>query len=219
MTFDVKDAIVISVRYKWQDVFELPCLCRGCHQFTVFCATQSEIRDSDTLRKSNFFREYDGCANDYVSVEGYVSQKDVLSAPPPEHVPDPIKSVFSEGAMCLAVGCPNAAGAMFRMCVDLSTRRLLPDGEVDGLNSRIRRDLGLRLPWLFENDLLPKGLEQLSKCIREDGNDGAHAGTLKREDAEDLVDFTRALLERLFTEPARLKIAEARREARRQTKS
>jgi Domain of unknown function (DUF4145) len=104
---------------------------------------------------------------------------------------------------------------MFRLAVDLTTRPLLPDGEVDGLSSKVRRDLGLRLPWLFKNGRLPRDLEELSRCIREDGNDGTHAGTLTREDALDLQDFTVALLERVFTEPERLKLAEERRAERR----
>ncbi len=107
-------------------------------------------------------------------------------------------------------------GTMFRMCVDLATRPKLPEGEVDGLNAKIRRDLGLRLPWLFDNNLLPEGLRELSKCIREDGNDGAHAGTLEKADAHDLLDFTGALLERIFTEPEKLKLAEERRNLRRE---
>lgn len=74
---------------------------------------------------------------------------------------------------------------------------------------------GLRLPWLFKNGLLPRDLEQLAACVREDGNDGAHAGTLKKPDAEDLLDFTTALLERMFTEPAKLKAAKERRDQRR----
>jgi hypothetical protein len=104
---------------------------------------------------------------------------------------------------------------MFRMCVDLATRSMLPSGEEAGLNAKTRRDLGLRLPWLFERGYLPADLRELSTCIREDGNDGAHAGTLMREDAEDLLDFTRALLERVYTEPERLRLAEERRVARR----
>ena len=108
---------------------------------------------------------------------------------------------------------------MFRLCVDLATRPLLPDPKDAGAtlqpNSKTRRDLGLRLRWLFDNGLLPTGLSQLAKCIREDANDGAHVGSLTKADAEDLLDFTIALLERLFTEPKRLELAEARRMARR----
>ena len=71
------------------------------------------------------------------------------------------------------------------------------------------------MPWLFEHGHLPADLRDLSTCIREDGNDGAHAGTLTKEDAEDLLDFTRELLERLHTEPAKLRLVEERRKARR----
>lgn len=118
----------------------------------------------------------------------------------------------------MTVECWNAAGTMFRTCVDLATRPLLPTEETAGLSHRTRRDLGLRLPWLFDNAKLPNDLRDISACIREDGNDGAHQGTLVKEDAEDLLDFTVALLERLFTEPRRLEIAKERRAERRAPK-
>jgi hypothetical protein len=51
---------------------------------------------------------------------------------------------------------------------------------------------------------------------KEDGNDGAHAGTLTKEDAEDLLDFATALFERMYTEPERLRLARERREKRRE---
>jgi Domain of unknown function (DUF4145) len=137
------------------------------------------------------------------------------TAAPPDHVPDPIANAFREGATSVVTGSWNAAGAMFRLTIDLATRPMLPNDEVAGLNYRTRRDLGFRLPWLFANGLLPRELEPLSKCIREDGNDGAHAGTLTKEDAEDPQDFTVALLERIFTEPERLRLAEERRKGRR----
>lgn len=105
---------------------------------------------------------------------------------------------------------------MFRLCIDLVTKPLLPD-DTNGAqpNSKTRRDLGLRLQWLFDNGRLPSSLRELAKCIREDANDGAHVGTLTPEDAEDLLDFTIAVLERLITEPRRLQLAEERRMARR----
>ena len=117
--------------------------------------------------------------------------------------------------MCLSVKCFNAAGTMFRLCVDHATTALLPDANSNGLNSAIRRSLGLRLHWLFENGHLPQALKDLSHAVKEDGNDGAHAGLLTEQDAEDLLDFTVALLERLYTEPKRLELAVARRAARR----
>jgi hypothetical protein len=95
---------------------------------------------------------------------------------------------------------------------------MLPEGDVPGLSSKTRRDLGLRLPWLFDNGKLSTDLRDLSAAIREDGNDGAHQGTLTKEEAEDLLDFTTALMERMFTEPKRLEIAKERREKRRDPK-
>ncbi len=148
-------------------------------------------------------------------IEGIVSKKDDASVEPPKYLPQSIEAAFREGSMCLAVSCYNAAGTMFRLCVDLATRSLLPEGELEGLNQKVRRDLGLRLPWLFANRILPTALHDLSTCIKDDGNDGAHAGTLGKDDAEDLLDFTTALLERLYTEPEVLKLAKERREARR----
>jgi hypothetical protein len=48
-----------------------------------------------------------------------------------------------------------------------------------------------------------------------DGNDGAHVGSLKKTDAEELLDFTVALLERMYTEPEKLRLAKDRRDSRR----
>ena len=61
---------------------------------------------------------------------------------------------------------------MFRLCLDLATRPLLPkpdEADKPQPNARQRRDLGLRLPWLFENGLLPRELQELAGCIREKG--------------------------------------------------
>jgi len=73
----------------------------------------------------------------------------------------------------------------------------------------------LRLPWLFNNGKLLADLHKLSTVIKEDGNDGAHQGTLTKEEAYDLLDFTTALLERVFTEPEKIKLAEERQQQRR----
>jgi len=153
--------------------------------------------------------------NNYFSIEGHVSQKDEVAEKPPEHLPPDIDAAFREGATCMAVSCYNAAATMFRLCLDFSTRSMLPADNVDGLNSKIRFSLGLRLQWLFDTGRLPNALQELASCVKDDGNDGAHEGTLGQADAEDLHDFTVALLERLYTEPARLAEAKARREARR----
>jgi hypothetical protein len=130
-------------------------------------------------------------------------------------VPDQVATAFHEGAVSVAVGNWNAAGTMFRLAIDLTTRSMLPPEDVPSLNKKVRRDLGLRLPWLFDNGLLPSDLRELSTCIHQDGNDGAHSATLTEEDAQDLLEFATALLQRLFTEPKRLELAKERRDQRR----
>jgi hypothetical protein len=211
VTFDVEQSIQVDYRYNWQRIFEHFAVCRHCHAGSILIGEQANPDQSlseDILTKLRSL-------SDVVNVIDYVSLKNETSEQPPDHLPDNIAAAFQEGASCLAIGCYNASAAMFRLALDVATRAMLPQGEVEGLNAKVRRDLGLRLPWLFKNKLIPSDLEELSHCIKEDGNDGVHAGILKQEDADDIVDFTRALLTRLYTEPARVKIATARRDARR----
>lgn len=216
MTFDVPDAVPIGTQYGWQRWFEVFSLCRNCSRPSIFVLSQKSP-DHNRFLDHHAPPAIAGSLNDYFEIDGFICIKDVGAVSPPEHVPEIIANSFREGSTSVVVGCPNAAGAMFRLTIDLVTHPLLPpEGEEPpGLNRRVRRDLGLRLPWLFANGLLPRELEDLSHCIREDGNDGAHAGTLTREDALDLQDFCAALLERLFTEPERLRLAAERRAKRR----
>jgi Domain of unknown function (DUF4145) len=106
---------------------------------------------------------------------------------------------------------------MFRLCLDLATQPLLPEPDTTSPqpNAKQRRDLGLRVSWLLDNGMPPEALRELATCIREDGNDGAHAGTLTAVEAHDLLDFTVNVLERLFTDPTNIEIAKQRRIERR----
>ncbi len=217
ITFDIIAAHVTYVKYDWQQWYESFCKCRHCHRATIFVLSEN-VHGNYKLVHEKGLLSFKGAVNTYVDIEGFISLKDTATTEPPEHIPDDVEKVFREGATCLAVGCNNAAGTMFRLCIDIVTRGMLPEEDANGLNKRIRRDLGLRLPWMFDQCILPESLRDLSACVREDGNDGAHAGTLKREDAEDLLDFTIMLLERIYTEPARLKLAKARRDSRRSQK-
>ncbi|PCK00643.1 MAG: hypothetical protein COA45_01350 [Zetaproteobacteria bacterium] len=136
---------------------------------------------------------------------------------PPKHIPEDIERIFKEGSESLTGNCPNAAGAMFRLCIDLVTKKLLPDDSVpvEGLNRDVKKKLFNRLEWLFKRNILPDDLKELSDCIREDGNDGAHDGSLTSEDSEDLFEFTYILLERIYTQPAQVESAAKRRQERR----
>lgn len=215
MSFDVANALFVGIDYGWRHHLELFCVCRQCERSTIFIVAQLHVEHERLFEKAENIVKIGEALTSYVRVERHVSLRDELKQAPPDYLPDNIRDAFNEGATCLATACWNAAGVMFRMCVDLATQPLLPQGEAEGLNAKTRRDLGLRLPWLFRNGLLPEGLAELASCIKEDGNDGAHAGTLREEDAEDLLDFTRALLERRYTEPERLRLAKERRDQRR----
>ena len=217
MTFDLWNQLPLYVKYDWQYWFEAFCICRSCNRSTTFVLSQKEISDEDEIKKG--LANLPRAVNQYMRIEGYISLKDTASTKPPEHIPENIDAAFREGAACMSIGCYNAAGTMFRLCIDLSTRAMLPEGEAKGLNSMVRRNLGLRLPWLFDNGILPEALRELSSCIKDDGNVGAHEGTLNKKDAEDLLDFTYVLLERIYTESKRIQLAKERRVARRESKS
>lgn len=214
ITFDVTAVKIIGQEYGWQYWYEAFCICRHCGRTTIFVLSESSSADYNHIHKVGLLK-VERALNNYVNVERYVSLKDQGAVSPPDHIPKEIEAIFKEGATCLSVGCYNAAGTMFRLCVDLATRSMLPSEETEGLNAKVRRDLGLRLPWLFTSGRLSDALKDLSSCIKEDGNDGAHAGTLKQPDAEDLLDFTTALLKRIYTEPEQLRLAQERRMSRR----
>ncbi len=214
ITFDITQAHITGIKYDWQQWYEAFCICRHCRRATIFVLSES-VNGNYKLVHDKGLLSFKGAVNQYVDIEGFISLKDTAASEPPEHIPENVEKIFREGATCFAVGCNNAAGTMFRLCIDIVTRGMLPEGDAEGLNARVRRDLGLRLPWMFDHGLLPQNLRDLAASVREDGNDGAHQGTLTREEAEDLLDFTSLLLERIYTEPERLRLAKARRDRRR----
>ncbi|WP_218152910.1 DUF4145 domain-containing protein [Sulfitobacter brevis] len=151
--------------------------------------------------------------NDIVRFENNITLKDRAGRSVPEHLPPSIEQVIKEGNVALANRCYNAAAAMYRLALDLATKmQLPPEGDP---NAKIRRSLGFRIDWLLKEGILPKDLEHLASCVREDANDGAHEGNLAQADAEDLHDFCYELMRRLYTEPKRLELAEERRKLRR----
>jgi hypothetical protein len=224
-TFDVTAHVYRGRKYSHDNQHELFSVCRNCSKPTIFYVKmRTELPQAMSAVGMGINDNPDAIMkvvnslNSMFTVEHYVSLRDNVSTKPPEHLPEEINAAFTEGAACYSIGCYNAAACMFRLCLDLASRPLLPDlsnATVEQPNGRQRRDLGLRFPWLFDRGLLPEVLRELAKCVREDGNDGAHAGTLSKEDASDLMDFTVAFLERLITEPKKLELAEARRKERR----
>ena len=214
ITFDVMAAQYLYNEYSWQEWHEVFAICRQCKRSTVFVVCDDVNADHDHTHKVGLLN-LEEALNRYIEVKGHINIKDMATARPPAHVPEIIEKVFREAATCIATECYNAAATMFRLCIDLATRDLLPPDRDAEPNAHTRRTLGLRLPWLFDNGKLPESLRELSHCVKEDGNDGAHAGTIEREDAEDLLDFTVVLLDQMYTQPKRVELAAQRREDRR----
>lgn len=214
ITFDILSGHIFKTQHGWQNWYEAFSVCRNCCRSTIFVLKESVNSDYEHVHNKGLLNVVQSL-NNYVDVEGYINLKDIGGSKPPDYLPEDIQLAFNEGATCLSVGCFNASGAMFRLCVDLATKSLLPEDDVDGLNNKIRRSLGLRLKWLLEHKYLPNALEDLSLCIKDDGNDGVHFGNLIKEDAVDLLDFTYILLDRMYSEPERIKLAKERKISRR----
>ncbi|MDA8491220.1 DUF4145 domain-containing protein [Kluyvera sp. Awk 3] len=194
--------------------YEVYCVCRECHQTTIYiCDSKDRGRDLSKIDWNMAFFQL----TDMADIKRTVTPADLDVGEPPEFLPQNINDAFEEGAKCLAIGCFNAAGTMFRLCLDYATKDLLPDSSEEP-NQKIRRSLGLRMKWLFDNNRLPEALRDLAECVKDDGNDGAHEGVLDKITAEDLEEFTYLLLERLYTEPQRLAEAKARREERKRSR-
>ncbi len=218
MTFDVLAQVFRRQIYNWQNWYEIFCSCRNCQKPSVFIVGLKTYDLAKLFDLENGLVKFGDTLNPHFQIEGYVSLRENVSHKAPEHVPENISDAFNEGTACLAIKCCNAAACMFRLCVDLATRPLLDVEKAKQPNEKQRRDLGLRLAWLFQNGLLTENLKELAKCIREDANDGAHVGDLAKQEADDLLDFTETLLERLYTEPEKLRLAEERRQTRRANK-
>lgn len=182
------------------------CMCRHCHRTSVLLLLDGDAED-------DLPHTHDGrVITDRYSIEEVIRPR-LSPVECPEHVPADIAIVFSEGTECFAIECWNAAGAMFRKVVDLVSKARMPEG--DPPDAATKRILKRRLDWLFVNNHLPRDVQPLADCIREDGNDAVHEHPLGKAEAEDLLDFTVQLLEGVYTTPGKLAAAAARRAERR----
>ncbi|WP_186060979.1 DUF4145 domain-containing protein [Burkholderia gladioli] len=217
VSFDVVGSVRLPIHHGWIKKFEIFAVCRHCTRGTIFQAVDKDATCAAQTAQMDL-ANVNGVLNRWLDVTGHVSSSDNDPEEAPEYLPEDILRYFNEGAKCMAVGCFNAGAAMFRLCLDAATKRILKGIKDQSIiTNKIRYSLGFRLEWLFSNNYLDKNLEELAECVKEDGNDGAHDGTLTDVDAEDLHDFTVALLERLYSQPARLAAAKDRRLTRRKT--
>ena len=187
--------------------------CRACSKGTIFVVND---KGPNHFVENQQVGSMQGNINDACLIQSYINIIDFHTIDPPKYLPADVQKAFSEGATAYAVNCWNASACMFRASIDIASRNLLPGDDVDGLDDNIRRSLARRLKWLFKSNRLPGDLESLASCVKEDSNEAIHSTTLVKEDAIDLMEFTVALLERIYTEPEKIKMAEKRRRERRE---
>ncbi|MDC5162629.1 DUF4145 domain-containing protein [Acinetobacter baumannii] len=190
---------------------------RGIHQALIAESLSYQDRFNYVREKlSDFIDRKDVHLNDYFN---NLSYQPILKTylTPPDHLPKDIEEIFIEASKCLAIGCFNASAAMFRLCLDIVTKQIVELNESLQPTRDNKKSIHTRLSWIFEHNILHKNLEDLSRCIKDDGNDGAHDGNIGKYEADDLFDFTYELLEHVYTQPARVQLAKERRQQRRQS--
>jgi hypothetical protein len=219
MTFDIMSDVYVGIEYDWKQYHEATCRCRHCHRPSIMLIGLSNSSARKYFGADGRVAAFEGDVGKLFGLVRVITIADMAAKPAPEHLPMDIARAFDEGTRCLSIGCINAAASMFRLCLDLTTKGLLPRPDApNGPSKRERFNLGPRLDWLFASGGLPADLEVLSTVVKDNGNDGAHDGNLSEADADDLYDFAFAVLERLYTQPARLDEAKARREGRKAKK-
>lgn len=225
-TFDVNGSEPKGVTVYTYNDWYLFSTCRSCNvsicinarvTYSTSLSLESKYGNNANLR-IQALREFlsKGCSIESGFVDFKYSPILPSTELPPEYLPDEVESLFKEAAKCYAISCYNASGAMFRLCLDITTKNIISQYASLNPTTNDKKTIHSRLNWIFNNNILPKQLEELSRCIKDDGNDAAHDGSLSKDDAADLLDFTYILLERIYTEPARIQNAHQRRVERRQ---
>jgi hypothetical protein len=140
VTFDVTAQVFRSKQYGWANEYEVFSVCRVCHAPTIFYIrmTVDAYHKSDDLSKANALVTYTKALNDFFELVRYVSLRDHAQHVPPEFLENNILNAFKEGAACFSIACYNAAATMFRLCVDLATRPLLPDPSDEKIDQQTR---------------------------------------------------------------------------------
>lgn len=210
--FFVEKSIIVGKFAEWVNCVELFCVCKCCKKTSVFTGQQSQPLFK--LDFENGLERLGYAIDDMINGLEPLVLSPQFEEPPPEHLPTNIESIFKEGNKCMVSGCYNAAATMYRLCLDILTTEIVETNQLE-LPYKTNRSLGLRLKYLLDNSYLPEALRDLSECIKEDGNDGAHQGNLTKDDAWSVYDFCYLLLERFYTEPAKISIAKQRIQSRR----
>ena len=213
VVFDVIAAMRVQVEDEWKMWHEAFAVCKACYKSTVFRVANKE-GDARHIWEG-WLMSFDGRnLEDLCEIDGYIKQSDMGLEETPKGVPAEVEALFQEALRCRSVSAWNACGGMLRATLEKTVADMEARKE-EGKRGRGGGTLHARLEALFERGELRKQIQPLVDNIRLDGNDAMHTGGLGRGDAEATLDFTRILLEEVYTLPANLAAAVERRETRR----
>ncbi|MFC1938942.1 DUF4145 domain-containing protein [Chloroflexota bacterium] len=108
-----------------------------------------------------------------------------------DEFPKILNSAFEEARRCFRAKAYTATAVMCRKTLE----GICKERGISGKN------LAASLKQMRENSVIDSGLYEWADALRISGNEAAHGVevTFSREDAHDILDFSRALLEYIFT--------------------
>lgn len=198
----------------WYNYFEVILACRFCtktstYTWRPFQNITPDYIDHLEITHSDITAELEINSQEK---EKSIDLKQTPTATPPE-----IEVIYNEGVTCLLAECFNAAGAMFRATLEMTSKRI-DEHNPDVTKTQLSQPLVKRLRRQIQSGQFPEGLSALADCIRLDGNDGIHDVNLTENDAYSLADFTHLLLGQIYTTPYKIELADRRRAERRASK-
>lgn len=120
----------------------------------------------------------------------------------PEHVSESVARCYVQAADNASRKNADAAGAMYRKCIDLATKELDP--------TLAGKKLAARIDALHAKGALTAGLKDWAHAIRLDGNDASHEpDELTPDEVEQLGSFTDLFLRYSFTLPKQVEMRKA----------
>lgn len=115
----------------------------------------------------------------------------------PEHISESVSRCYKQAIDNRNRANVDAAGVMFRKCLDLATKEL--DVELAG------KALAQRIDVLHREGKLTDALKDWAHSVRLDGNDAAHEpDELSKPELAQLAAFTEVFLQYAFTLPAQV---------------
>jgi len=222
MSFDVYGVSTVKAaeeipypgyRRSYRRTIELACRCHECSRTTVFVLEAIKGAEHD-LPKLQFE------TNENPTKLGYRERRAFPPSsglPTPSDTPEPAASFFGQGAIAMTHDLFDAAGAMFRKCLESVTRSeallgLIPEADRAAFQESW---LKARITKLKEIQAIPPALGDLVDVIKDEGDDAVHDNTLYDKDsAHALQQFTSVFLEQTFTIPAQIARVRAKSQPR-----